>query len=84
MTDPALFDGFDDPPLVTPVVFYEKIQWSRIVILSKPTCGHCQMLIKAGVAAPVQRARWMRIGLDGSVLELCEGHMLQQRERDKS
>lgn len=82
MTTSALFDAFGDSPLTTPVVFYEKIQWSRIVVLNKPTCGHCQMLIKANVAVPVQRARWMRIGLDGSVLELCEGHMLQQRERD--
>ena len=82
MTNPALFDDPGDAPLTTPVVFYEKIQWLRIVVLSKPTCGHCQMLIKASVAVPVQRARWMRVGLDGSVLELCEGHMLQQRERD--
>lgn len=84
MTTPALFDDFGEAPLTTPVIFYKKIQWSRIVVLNKPTCGHCQMLIKANVAVPVQRARWMRIGLDGSVLELCEGHMLQQRERDES
>jgi hypothetical protein len=71
-----------DPPLVTEVVFNKEIQWERIVVLSKPTCGHCQMLIHAGVAVPVQRARWRRTGLDGSVLELCEGHMHHQRKRD--
>ncbi len=82
MKGEPLFEEIWDPPMTTPVVFNKKIQWSRIVILNKPTCGHCQMLIHAGVAVPVQRARWTRIGLDGSVLELCEGHRAQQCERD--
>jgi hypothetical protein len=80
--DEPLFADKWDPPSVTPVVFNEKIQWNRIVVLNKPTCGHCQMLIYANIAVPVQRARWTRIGLDGSVLDLCEGHKLLQQALD--
>lgn len=71
-----------EPPMVPKVVFNTKIQWVRIVVLNKPTCGHCQMVIHSGVAMPVQRARWTRIAMNGSVLELCEGHAVHQRRRD--
>ncbi len=82
MRNEPLFEPPLDPPMVPEVVFNAKVQWHRIVVLSKPTCGHCQMVIHSGESMPVQRARWTRIGLDGSVLELCEGHMVQQRQRD--
>lgn len=82
MRTESLFEPSLEPPMVPEVVFNTKIQWVRIVVLNKPTCGHCQMVIHSGKPMPVQRARWTRIGLDGSVLELCEGHMVQQRERD--
>ena len=82
MNNEPLFTVPDDPPVVPPVVFYKAIEWKRIVVLNKPTCGHCQMVIYSGESMPVQRARWTRIGRDGSILELCEGHMVQQRERD--
>lgn len=82
MSTEPLFPDLPDPPLVPEVVFNTKIQWNRIVVLNKPTCGHCQMVIHSGEAMPVQRARWTRIGLDGSILELCEGHMVHQQGRD--
>jgi len=83
--DEPLFDSLAaDLPMLPPVRFNEHVQWQRIVVLSKPVCGHCTMIIHSGEAIPVQRARWSRIGRDGSVLELCETHMIHQKARDAS
>lgn len=80
----GLFTGWNpDPEPVVPVPFFSEIRWTRIVTLNKPQCQHCVMVVHSGEAIPIQRARLERIGRDGSILELCEGHAAHQRDRDR-
>lgn len=62
--------------------FHERVQWNRLDLIQRPACMHCQMLAHYGHRLDVRKARWTRVGRDGSVLELCDAHSDQQRERD--
>lgn len=70
------------PPPVPEVTFHEYVRWERIVTLSKPACGHCQMVAGRDVCTPVLRATVRRIGVEGAVLDLCEQHTEHQKRRD--
>lgn len=84
-SDPDLFgDVLPAPVPVEPVILHAEAQWQRIALVAKPPCGHCTMLVHYGREVPVFKARWTRVGKDGSSLDLCDGHQLLQRGRDES
>lgn len=85
MTDVDLFGGaLPEAPPVPPAVFHDKVQWRRLHTLKKPQCGHCTMLAHYAVPVSARRATWTRVGVDGSVLDLCEDHMVDQARRDST
>lgn len=72
------------PEPVEPIELADEPRWERIVLLpeNRPPCMHCQLVAGRKTGPRIQRAAWQRIGVDGSLLDLCIGHTEQQRERD--
>lgn len=76
-------DALPEPPPPPMVHLHAEVTWLRLQQQNKPPCGHCVMLTHYGHKVEILRARWMRTGIDGSVLELCETHKQHQEQRDK-
>lgn len=86
MTDVDLFGGAITPaPRPPRVVFLDEPKWQKLFGSSRPRCAHCTMLRYATTDDPqwsLRQASWTRTGIDGSVMDLCDPHTDDQRQRD--
>lgn len=85
---PGLFGEVAPAERVRRAPFYLGVAWETIRAHKPPSCGHCQMAaalawVSEERSIGVLSATMRRTGRDGSILDLCEQHAIDQEERDR-
>jgi hypothetical protein len=70
------------PPPVRPIEPAAEPTWERLSPPGQPRCMHCQLNRRKKRADRVLKASWRRIGVDGSLLDLCHGHRALKLDQD--
>lgn len=81
----TLFGGYSEPVAALPMPeLPEHTVWRHYAPQISDRCDYCLMVERQqrpGRNAPVRRPNWARLGTDGAVLLLCDGHADQMLAR---